>query len=164
MTGGQKQNWILILTLIMFTQYSVANGAGNEQRKQAGDLVFEFGIENKIPIANELVTMSLSVHNAITNEGLEMDKIWIRISKGNTVWFSSPDFKTRTNGPLYLTYAFPEPGKYNIDVSTDNRPGKVTFEILVKENNTFILPALLVLTALATGYFLRSSARMKRHF
>lgn len=142
----------LIFSLIFFiylVSLALANGAGNEITKIVNGFSFEFGMENKELKTNEKAIMSLIIHNATTGEILEIEGLWIRISKGNEIFFTASDFKTRKDGGIFFSYTFKESGNYTIDFSFkhDNKNIGANFNVDIKTNNKNLFRNLLVLIA-----------------
>ena len=150
---------IIIFAVLFFAiiNIAIANGVGNEIKKTVGGFYFEFGIDPKEPKANEKVYMSLSFHNASTAKPIKIDNLWVRISKGNEILFTSGDFRIKQEGPLYFGYIFKESGNYAIDFSFKNGNKDITsnFNVNVKKDNTIIFKVLVALIIVSIlGYLI----------
>ncbi len=146
-----------LILIVILTANVVANGVGNEVKKRVDDLVFEFGIDPKEPKANELVTISLFVHNESSKEFIGINDLWIRISKGDKILFSSLDFRIKKENPLFMNYIFPENGNYTIDISArhNDKDIKTHFTIDVKDNALDIFKNILIFIIIfIVGYVL----------
>ena len=152
---------LLIITLILTVPIALGNGAGNYVQKTANGLLFEFGMEPKEPKADERVIMSLSVHNSSTKEPLDIESLWIRITKGNEILFTSGDFRIKKEGPLFFGYMFKESGTYTIDFSAKHKGKdvKTSFPVSVEKvaekafKNFLIFAILFVLGYAASSLF-----------
>ena len=142
---------IIIPAILFFTiiNIAIANGVGNEVQKTVKGYYFEFGIDPKEPKANEKAYMSLSFHNASTAKPIKIDNLWVRISKGNEILFTSGDFRIKQEGPLYFGYIFKESGNYAIDFSfkNGNKDVGTYFNVNVKKEDKLIFKELAVLVA-----------------
>ncbi len=150
-----KSILIFVLVFLFTISLAIANGAGNEIKKAVNGFSFEFGIEPKEPKADERAIMSLSIHNSSTKEPLNTGNLWIRISKGNEILFTSNDFRIKADGPMFFGYTFKESGVYAIDVSAkyDGKDVKTNFTVNVKGSGNFIFKSLIILViAFALGY------------
>ena len=127
--------FLLIVALILMVPIISANGAGNYIQKTVNGFLFEFGIEPKEPKADERVIMSLSVHNSSAKEPLDIESLWIRITKGNEILFTSGDFRIKKEGPLFFGYVFKESGTYTIDFSAKHKGKdvKTSFPVSVEK-------------------------------
>jgi len=138
----------VILSLVLIPSV-FAHHIGNEVEREVDGFIFEFGSHQLKPTTSEKNIMTFSFYNS-TKTPLETDNLWIRISKGNTIFFSSTDFSFKTNGPVTLTYLFTKPGNYTIDLSTkdENKTLKTSFPVEVVEEQSFfiyILPFVFIL-------------------
>ena len=160
-----KSIFVLIIGFFFTISTVIANGAGNYIDKTVGGFLFEFGREPKEPIANERVIMSLSVHNSSTKEPLDIESLWIRISKGNEILFTSGDFRIKKEGPLFFGYAFKESGNYAIDFSfkQDGRNVKTDFNVSIKKDYTAIFGiSIALILAFIFGYATASMAKKRK--
>lgn len=140
----------LIFSFIFFiylVSLALANGAGNEVEKIANGFSFEFGMDKKELKTNEKAIMSLIIHNKTTGEILEIEELWIRISRDDEILFAASDFKTRKDGGIFFGYTFKESGNYTIDFSfkDGNKDIKADFNITIKRNNKIIFKEAIVL-------------------
>ncbi len=146
----------MLTSVFLFTIGVVlANGVGNEIKKEVDGFSFEFGIDPKEAKAGEKATMSLSIHNATTGEPLEINDLWIRISKGDKIFFTSNDFRIKPYGPMFFGYIFEEKGTYTIDFSAKNidKEIKTNFVVEVKGNGKDAFKdAVILITAFAFGF------------
>lgn len=162
----------LIFSFIFFVylvSLAFANGAGNEITKIVNGFSFEFGMENKELKANDKAIMSLIIHNATTGEILEIENLWIRISKGDEILFTASDFKTRKDGGIFFGYTFKESGNYTIDFSfkQDNKNINTDFNVGVKGSNQNLLKNTAALIAMfILGYLTAKflSQKINRRF
>jgi len=145
------------MTFLLLIPLVFANGVGNEVRKESGNYYVEFGIDPKESIANELTTMSFSIHQ---KDGIPIatDNVWLRISKGNDILVSSSNFRITTEGPMYFTYAFPKKGNYEIEISTkiNNENVKANFDVNIEGiNYLFVYLTIALFVGIIIGYFLK---------
>ncbi len=141
-----KSLFILVIGFFFTIGTVIANGAGNYINKTVDGFLFEFGREPKEPTANGRVVMSLSVHNSSTKEPFDIESLWIRISKGNNVLFTSGDFRITAKGPMFFVYTFKESGTYAIDFSAQykGKDVKTSFTVPVKKDTQKILKSFLI--------------------
>lgn len=121
-----KQKILFFLFLLFFSSGVLGNGVGNYQKKEVSDYIFEFGIDPQQPVARQKTAMSVSVHEKQTDNVVEAENFWIRISNGEEIIFSSTDLKTKKTGPIIFIFAFPEHGVYTLDFGFDSSKGKIS--------------------------------------
>ena len=141
-----KGVFIGVFVFLFTISVVIANGAGNYIDKTVNGFLFEFGMEPKEPKADERAIMSLSIHNSSTKEPLNIEKLWIRISKGDEILFTSNDFRIKADGPLFFGYMFKESGTYAIDFSAQykGKDVKTSFTVPVKKDTQKILKSFLI--------------------
>ena len=138
--------FLLVFAFLFTIGLAIANGAGNYVEKTINGFLFEFGIEPQEPKADQRAIMSLSVHNSSTKEPLNIEKLWIRISKGNEILFTSNDFRIRADGPMFFGYTFKESGDYVIDASAKygGKDIKTNFTVNIKGSSKLILTGIII--------------------
>lgn len=161
-----KGMFILIIGFFFTISMVMANGAGNYIDKIVNGFLFEFGIEPKEPKVDERTIMSLSIHNALTGEALKIDDLWIRISKGNKILFTSSDFRIKSTGPMFFGYMFKESGTYSIDFSAKykGKDVKTSFTVSVKKDTKKTLKNFLIYAIVfVLGYAASSLLNKAKH-
>lgn len=161
-----KKTLILAVMILSAIAFVTANGVGNEIEKIVNGFSFEFGIDPKIPIANEKTTMSLSVHNASTGKALRVEDLWIRISKANEILFTSSDFRITEYGPMFFGYIFKESGNYTIDFSfkQDSKNIDANFNVDVEGSNQNLLKNIAALIVIFVfGYITAKLLNQKKN-
>ena len=135
-----------ILFFLLVPTLVFSHGLGNEVRKNVDGFFFEFGTDNTIPKAGEKVSLSFSFHNS-TEQPLETD-FWLRISKGDKIFFSTSDLRFKKSGPVFISYVFPEAGNYTLDISTklEGKEVKTFFSVDVQDSiERYITPTILII-------------------
>ncbi len=160
------RTFIFIIFVMFIIGNTIANGVGNEISKTVNGLVFEFGIDPKEPRVNELTTMSLLIHNETTGNLIETNDLWIRISKGDKIFFSSLDLRLKKETPLYMNYIFTESGEYTIDISAryNGRYIMTTFTVDIKDKNVGIKYLLIFIAIFILGYIVWRRFYKKERF
>lgn len=139
----------LILVLLEISLL-FANGVGNAIIQESDGFVFELGKDPAQPMARERTIFSLSIHSAIPNEPIEAEGVWIKISKGDQIFFSSSDFRLQRDGPIFFVLSFPDEGDYSVQVSLDYENKKIESKFPVKvEGASAVNPHLPFLALLA---------------
>ena len=149
---------VILLLLSMHLVSSVeAHGIGNEIRKEIDGYLFEFGIESDKPKANEKIVMTFSFHNSSTQDPIEAESLWLRISKGDKIFFSTNDLAFKNSGPISFVYLFPEAGKYSIDISTKYKSKEVAanFTVEVSEPQEKLISYGFLIILIAVFIFLK---------
>ena len=147
----------LMIFFILLLDTITANGVGNTVEKIVDGFSFEFGMDPKEPKADEKVSMSLSVRNATTGKWLEVEDLWMRISKDDKVLFASNNFRIRADSPMFFDYVFKDGGDYLIDFSAKykNKEIKTDYAVLIKKNSEETFKKIMIFGAIFTiGFFM----------
>ena len=136
---------VLLITIILV----IANGVGIPVRKEVGNYYIEFGIE-PAPKIREKAIISFSVHLQ-NGTPIAIDDFFVRISKGDRILFATTDFAISKEGPMFVTYEFPEQGNYDIDISAIFNGDKIqaSFPVQVSGRKYFLF--IYIIIALLSG-------------
>lgn len=85
------------------------------------------------PEINKNSFIAVYIENS-KGERISGEKVWLRISKGDEVLFSSTEFTSDYSGAITLSYKFKEYGNHTIDVSVNGE--KASYEFLVENDIT----------------------------
>ena len=140
-----RRLYCLFILFLFLPTLVLAHGFENEVSKQVNGYIFEFGTEKIATKAGDETSISFALHNS-TMDPLQSD-FWLRISKGDKIFFTTGDLKFKKSGPVFISYIFPEPGNYTLDISTnlDGREVKTFFSVDVQDPpEKYILPIVLL--------------------
>lgn len=104
----------LFFLFVFFIQYFVYAHLDVGTDKEVNGYIIDFGYSPKIPKVNEEVLISLNIINVTTNENVNADAAWVRISTVDKIIFSG--ILKPENGKTVFSFNFKEPNIYNISV------------------------------------------------
>ena len=102
---------LIMILFIGLSSSSYAHLEAGEDKTFDGYMV-DFGYSPKTPIENEKIAIALNLLNCSTNEVIEPESVWIRISNKEKVVFSGT-FKPEAQHVAFI-YIFHDAGDYEI--------------------------------------------------
>jgi len=138
-----------VILLLAFATFAFADlGAG--ENKTVGPYLLDVGWDPAHPVAGEKTSLAINVVDAQTLEKTTFSGAWLRISKGEKIFFAGN--LQMDEGSTALTFVFPEEGEWTLDVQFAEYKEKTTVKVQPKqvgENFVFaIVGILLVVFAL----------------
>lgn len=122
---------ILIISLISILGLGIINShldTGQDITKNSH--IIDFGYSPEKPVAGETSNFAINLVDEATEMPLNITKVWIRISKGNDVFFAGTFSPEKAS--TAFTYVFPESGNYTLDAKFYNS------KTLIEEQSIFI--------------------------
>ena len=104
-----------------------AHGFGNTQTVMSNDHRIEFGITEQ-PVVGKRVGMSLSIDDP-SNTPIAAPKATVRISKGDDIYFISDGFRLSNETILTMSFIFPQPGEYTVDLTAGEDSASFNLEV-----------------------------------
>ena len=115
-----------------------------------GGYLADFGYSPANITAGQSAILTFNRGNATSEEALQPESVWVRISRGDDVLFAGT-FAPQA-GNVAFTYVFPEGGVYGVKTryfSSERVLAEADFSAEVRERNSYNLLVLAVLAMLA---------------
>jgi len=105
---------LLIISVILFCISSIAVSAHLDAGEDVtvNGYMIDFGYTPEKPLMNDKTILLFNLLNSTTNESLDPDHVWVRISDKNDVVFSG-QFRP-INKAVTFTFTFAKPGPYEV--------------------------------------------------
>lgn len=155
--------FVIIGTLVLPLTAAHLEGG---QDKQIGEYIIDVGYEPALIKERQKANIVIALVNASTNESINPEKVWVRISDEKNVLFAGT--VAQENGIVAFTYIFPKAGGYEMKMQffRENSLLVETAVILEAQGSFAIDPILIaVMVIVATGAFIigRKSLHKTEH-
>jgi hypothetical protein len=143
--------FILSISLLSFIS---AHGFDIQRQQIIGNHTIEFGRTIEHPVAGERIGLSVSIDEA----GVPINSsATVRISKGNDIFFISDGLQLSDEKVLTMSFIFPEPGTYDVDISAGNDRANFKVEVTGTSIPSYLWILLALTVGLIIGFLIRKS-------
>ena len=143
-----------IILLSLSSPFSAAHGYGNTQTVMSGEHRIEFGMTDAPPEVGKRAGLSFSIDDPATNTPVAATQASIRISKGDDIYFISDGFRLTNETALTMSFIFPEPGTYEIDLRAGDDAATFTVDVIGASYNWPLAIAGGILILLFSAWFI----------